>query len=57
MIIGLITVLFTLSFILIMIDKNNLEMNVVPVMADNEDRLKEKLANTDLDELKRLGLM
>lgn len=58
MIIGLIAVLFTLSLILIMIDKNTLEMNLVPVKANsNKDSMKEKLSNADADELKRLGLM
>ncbi|MDO5518831.1 MAG: hypothetical protein Q4F66_14840 [Clostridium sp.] len=57
MIVGLIAVLFTLSFILIMIDKNTLEMNLVPVKANNEDGIREKLSNADADELKRLGMM
>lgn len=57
MVIGLISVLFMLSLILIMIDKNSLEMNLVPVKANNKDMITEKLSNADSDELKRLGLM
>lgn len=57
MIIGLISVLFMLSLILIMIDKNSKEINLVPVKANNKDMITEKLSNADSDELKRLGLM
>lgn len=56
MIIGLISVLFMLSLILIMIDKNSKEIDFVPVKANN-DVIAEKLSNADADELKRLGLM
>ena len=43
MIISLIAVLFTLSIILIMIDKNNSKMNLVPIKVKNESDIREKL--------------
>lgn len=57
MIISLIAVLFTLSVILIMIDKNNREMNLVPAKVKSESDIREKISKADADELKRLGIM
>lgn len=57
MIISLIAVLFTLSIILIMVDKNNREMNLVPVKVKSESEIREKISKADADELKRLGIM
>lgn len=56
MIIGLIAVLFTLSIILIMVDRNSSKMNLVPVRVKSTD-IKNKLEIADRDELKRLGMM
>ncbi len=57
MIISLIAVLFTLSIILIMVDKNNRQMNLVPVKVKSESEIREKISKADADELKRLGIM
>lgn len=57
MIISLIAVLFTLSIILIMIDKNNSKMNLVPIKVKNESDIREKLSKADADELKKLGML
>lgn len=57
MIISLIAVLFTLSIILIMVDKNNREMNLVPAKVKSESDIREKISKADADELKRLGIM
>lgn len=57
MIISLIAVLFTLSIILIMVDKNNREMNLVPAKVKSESEIREKISKADADELKRLGIM
>ena len=57
MIISLIAVLFTLSIILIMVDKNNREMNLVPVKVKSESEIREKISKADADELKILGIM
>ena len=57
MIISLIAVLFTLSIILIMVDKNNREINLVPIKVKNESDIREKLSKADADELKKLGML
>ena len=57
MIISLIAVLFTLSIILIMIDKNNSKMNLVPIKVKNESDIREKLSKADADALKKLGML
>ena len=56
-IMGLLAVLFTLSVILIMVDKNSKEMNLVPVRAKSDIDVREKLEKADVNELKRLGMM
>ena len=56
-ILGLIAILFTLSVILIMVDRNNKEMNLVPVRVKNAANIEERLAKADIDELKKLGMM
>ena len=47
----------TLSIILIMVDKNNREMNLLPVKVKSESEIREKISKADADELKRLGIM
>ena len=56
-IMGLLAVLFTLSVILIMVDKNSKEMNLVPVRVKSDIDVREKLEKADVNELKRLGMM
>lgn len=57
-IVGLVAILFAISFILILIDRNSSEINLVPVRVKNSGiDIREKLENADIDELKRLGMM
>ncbi|NME83372.1 hypothetical protein [Clostridium sp. SM-530-WT-3G] len=57
-IVGLVAILFAISFILILIDRNSSEINLVPVRVKNSGTdIREKLENADIDELKRLGMM
>lgn len=55
--VGLVAILFTISVILIMIDRNSSQRNLVPVKVNNNTDIMSKLENADIDELKRLGMM
>ena len=57
-IVGLVAILFAISFILILIDRNSSEINLVPVRVKNSGiDIREKLENADIDELNSLGMM